>query len=186
MTIWFWLMVIGVGLLMPTAYAGLIGAPYAPTRIAPVRKAFELIGLNAEDTLVDLGVGDGKIVIEAARRGAHAYGYELSPILWAIAKMRTQIPPTKWNQQVAPRRWRKPVVKFGNFYNKNFPDATVIFCFLMPDKMPRLRQWLKSQNLPKAKYILCYAFPFKDITPQSVIREPNAAPVYIYDISSFS
>lgn len=165
-------MILGVGLLMPTAYAGLIGAPYAPTRIAPVRKAFELISLDSDDTLVDLGVGDGKILIEAARRGARAYGYELSPIFFIISFIRAL-------------RYKQVKIRYGNFYHKHFPDATVVFCFLMPDKMPRVRQWLKNQNLPQAKYILAYAFPFKDITPQSVIREPNAAPVYVYEADQF-
>lgn len=165
-------MVLGIGLLIPTAYAGLIGAPYAPTRIAAVRKAFELIDLGVDDTLVDLGVGDGKILIEAARRGARAYGYELSPIFFVISFVRAL-------------RYKHVNIHYGNFYNQKFPDATVIFCFLMPDKMPRVRQWLKNQNLPNAKYILCYAFPFKDITPQSVIREPNTAAVYVYEADQF-
>ena len=169
---WFSILVlIGVVLLIPTAYAGKIGAPYAPTRIAAVRRAFKEIELSGDDVLVDLGAGDGKILLKAALSGAQAEGYELSPILWVIAKLRT----------FTHRRIR---LYYRNFYKADLSRATVIFSFLMPQNMPRVRQFLKQQTIPKGTYFLSYAFPFKDadLEPLSVIREPNCAPLYIYDL----
>jgi hypothetical protein len=169
------LILVGVALLIPTAYAGKIGAPYAPTRMRVVRKAFDELEIGNNDVVVDLGVGDGSIVIEAARRGAKAYGYELSPIMWAVAWVRTWFVKGK-----------RPTIYFGNFYKKKPEDATVIFAFLMPDNMPRVKQYLRSISFPNGSFMLAYAFPFKDEEPLTVIREDKCAPLYVYDLQKIS
>lgn len=155
--------------LIPTAYAGWIGAPYAPTRIAVVKKAFDQFGVGEGDLLVDLGAGDGKILLAAAATGAQAVGYELSPFLWVVAKLRT------W-------RNKKIKVRFANFYKKKLPDATVVFSFLMPEKMGNVRKLIRKNVLPRGKFFMTYAFPFKDVVPLRVIQAPKCAPVYVYDL----
>lgn len=178
------LLLAGVAVLIPTAYAGKIGAPYAPTRIAVVRRAFNMLEVGEDDVLVDLGAGDGKIVLEAAHRGARAIGYELSPIMWFVSWLRTQIPPRRWNLgSLRRQRWQEPVVRFGNFYKKKLPqDTTVIFAFLMPYSMAGLKEYLVSQRLPNAKVLLSYAFPLKDEESLTVVREKKCAPLYVYDL----
>jgi len=161
------LIVFALILLIPTAYAGYIGAPYAPTRIAVVKKAFDFINLGADDTLIDLGAGDGKIVREAAQRGARAIGFELSPIMWVIAWWRT-------------RRYPQTSIRYRNFYKQSLNEATVIFAFLMPKHMPEIRELLKQRSLPRAKFCLAYAFPFKDVVPLRIIQAPQCAPLYVY------
>lgn len=172
MSIWWWIIVVGVMLLLPTAYAGIIGAPYAPTRLAPVRKAFQMIGLNADDVVVDFGVGDGKILVEATRQGARAYGYELSPILFMVAWIRSLFHP-------------RVSIRYGNFYTQELPEATVIFAFLMPNNMGKIMALLGKKMPASAEYVMAYAFPFKDIAPTSVVREKNCAPLYVYEANAF-
>lgn len=153
--------------MIPTAYAGKIGAPYAPTRLPVVKKAFDWAGIGASNTLVDLGAGDGKILLEAARRGATAIGYELSPIMWAIAWVRM----------------RGRGVKFANFYKQTLPPQTNrIFAFLMPHNMGRVAAFLKRQKLPDKTLVFAYAFPFTEVEPLTVIRAKNCAPLYIYEL----
>lgn len=166
-----WLIIIGLILLIPTGYAGYIGAPYAPTRIAPIKKAFELLGVGKNDVVVDLGVGDGKILLEASKTGARATGYELSPILYAVAWLRFLGQPNI-------------KLKYGNFFNQTFPDATIIFTFLMPKHMNEVRELLIRHTGPKLRYVLVYAFPFKGVTPHHIVREPKSAPLYIYEAES--
>lgn len=167
-----WLIFIGLLFLIPTAYAGYIGAPYAPTRIAPVKKAFALLGLGKDDVVLDLGAGDGKIMFEAVRVGARAIGYELSPILYIVAFLRL----------VGQKNAR---LSYGNFFKKPISDATVIFIFLMPAHMEQVRAFIAKGKGKNLQYILSYAFPFKDITPVQVIREKNCAPLYIYEAQLF-
>ena len=54
----------------------------------------------------------------------------------------------------------------------------------MPEHMNRVREYLSHQNLPNIKYILVYAFPFKDVKPINVIKAPNCSAVHIYDLQS--
>ena len=172
---WFLLFIlVSLALLFPTGYAAFIGAPYAPTKLAAVKKAFDEIGLSNTDTLIDLGAGDGKILIEASRRGAHAIGYELSPIMWAVIWLR-----------VLSKRGAISV-RYKNFYTATFPEATVVFAFLMPKNMPKVKELLQKQSLPQVRYFLAYAFPLSDIQPLKVIREPQCAALYIYDFKSIN
>ena len=171
----------GLALLIPTAYAAKIGAPYAPTRLPVVRKAFQLIGLNKNDFLVDLGAGDGSILLEASKHSARALGYELSPIMWFIIWLRLNIFPLLTKEGSARRG--RGVVKLANFYSQQLPPkTTVVFAFLMPNIMPRVLEFLKKQNLPQAKYFLAYAFPLpKEIEPMHVVHAKNCARLYVYD-----
>jgi len=131
------------------------------------------MGVGPDDVVIDLGAGDGKVVREAAERGAHALGVELSPILWGVAKLRTLGRP-------------RAQIIFGNFYNRRFPEATILFAFLMPNNMPRVRQWLATQDFPHGRYFLAYAFPFKDVPPLRIVKVPNCAPVYVYELASLT
>lgn len=168
------LVIIFLILLIPTAYAGVIGAPYAPTFTPAIEQAFDYIKLGQEDTLIDLGAGDGRVLIAAARRGATSLGYELSPIMWAVVLLRTL-----GNKKIK--------IKLCNFYKQSLPNATVIFAFLMPKNMPKVRQYLSKQTLPNGRYLLVYAFPLPpDTKPLHVIRVPKCAPLYIYDLKGLT
>lgn len=161
---------IGSGLLLPTAYAGFIGAPWAPTRMAVVKKAFDSVGISEKDVFIDLGCGDGKVMREASCRGARTIGYELSPIMWVVAQIRL----------FGDTHSR---VKFGNFYKAPIPEnATYIFTFLMPKHMPQLREYIAKQPVHDATMVLSYAFPFKDVPPRMVYRAKKCAPLYMYSV----
>lgn len=171
--LWLIVLLVLIALLVPTAYAGWIGAPYAPTRMPVVDKAFDQIGLGKEDVLVDLGAGDGKILLAAIKRDARAYGFELSPIMWLVTAIRLL-------------GKRSATVKFGNFYHRDISDATIVFSFLMPQSMPRVKEYLARQKLPRGRYLLVYMFPFQDVPPRQVIRAPRCGAIYVYDLKQLT
>lgn len=163
---------IGALFLVPTAYAGLIGAPWAPTRTVALKKAFDDIGVGKEDMVVDLGAGDGMVLKEASLRGARAIGYELSPIMWIVGIVRTI-----GNARISMR--------YGNFFKKTLPhDATIIFLFLMPKHMGTVGKYLAQQPISNKAIVLSYAFSFQTLTPSRVYREKKCAPLYLYEFSS--
>lgn len=182
--LWFQIFVLAfVALLIPTAYAGFIGAPYAPTRLSVVRKAFQKIGLGKDDVLVDLGAGDGSIVIEAGKLGAQAIGWELSPIMWAVAKVRIYfLPLTKGEYS----RNARVGVRYGNFFKQDHSAATVIFLFLMPKNMPHVKDWLSKQSFPRGRYLLSYAFQLPDTAPAFTVSLPQKGTIYIYNLKEIS
>lgn len=104
----------------------LFGAPYLPTLGPQVRTAFELLDLDKGQTLLELGCGDGKVLIAAAERGHKAIGIELNPLLAFIAWART-------------RRYGKNVrVICANYWRMPWPPADAVYVFLLDRFMPRL------------------------------------------------
>src|SRR5438105_4258164 len=119
--IWLVLLVI----LLCFAVVVLFGAPYLPTLKPQVKTALELADLKPGQTLLELGCGDGRVLIAAAKRGCNAVGYELNPIMAAFCWLRT-------------RRYRRQIrVVWGDFWQKTWPPADAIFTFLLPKFMSR-------------------------------------------------
>lgn len=116
-----------LGLLALCFAAVLIrGAPYLPTLSPQVDAALELAELSEGDTLLELGCGDGRVLIAAAKKGINAVGYELNPLLAIICYIRT------W-------RYRKNIkIIWGDFWQKPWPEAQAIFTFLLPKYMEKL------------------------------------------------
>src|SRR3982751_238116 len=102
-----WLVVATVVIIVCFAGVLLFGAPYLPTLKPQIQTALKLADLKSGQTLLELGCGDGKVLIAAAQRGLHVVGYELNPLLFLVAWLRT-------------RRYRKQVrVVWGNFWSRN-------------------------------------------------------------------
>jgi cyclopropane fatty-acyl-phospholipid synthase-like methyltransferase len=102
------------------SFAGvlLFGAPYVPTLTPQVAAALELLDLQPGQTMLELGCGDGKVVIAAAKQGIRVIGYELNPILWLIAWSRT-------------RRYRTLVsIRLGDYWVAHWPAYNGIFAFI--------------------------------------------------------
>ena len=76
-----WLIVALAVILLCFSGVLLVGAPYLPTLTPQVAAALELAALRPGETLLELGCGDGKVLIAAAQQGYRAVGYELNPIL---------------------------------------------------------------------------------------------------------
>src|SRR6185295_4977335 len=72
-------------ILIPALY----GLPPVPTRLARIQKALKLANLLPDETLYDLGAGDGRVLLIAAHDfGAHAVGLEIGPIQCALIWLR--------------------------------------------------------------------------------------------------
>src|SRR5690242_4404691 len=65
------------------------GAPYVPTLKSHVAVSLDLLSLAPGQTMIELGCGDGRVVLAAAKRGYNVIGYELNPCLAVIAWVRT-------------------------------------------------------------------------------------------------
>lgn len=185
-----WIIFIGLILLLPTAYAAKIGAPYAPTFMAAIKRAFSYISLGPHDVIVDLGAGDGRVLIAAGERGAQGIGYELSPIMWFVVWLRLKFLSLRSGSRREPKT--APALKPAHkIYMRNFfkqklpPQTTIIFAFLMPEHMAQVKQFLSRQQLPNLRYVLIYAFPFPDLRAYHIIHEPKCSRLYVYNPSEF-
>jgi SAM-dependent methyltransferase len=102
---------------------------WVPTPPALVEKMLDIARLTPHDRLVDLGSGDGVIVIAAARRGARARGIEYDRRLVELSKRR------------AREAGVTTLTRFvrGDIFETDFSDASVVTSFLLPSMNFRLR-----------------------------------------------
>lgn len=144
-----WLVATLAVLLLCFSGVLLVGAPYLPTLTPQVRAALELADLQPGETLLELGCGDGKVLIAAARQGYRAVGYELNPLLAIVAWLRT-------------RRYRRLVrVVCANFWTAKWPPTDAIFTFLLPKYMNKL-DTIIAQNVQKPVKLVSFAFVIPD------------------------
>lgn len=127
------------------------GAPYLPTRKKQIGTALDLLNLSPGQTLLELGSGDGRVLLAAAERGIKCVGYELNPILVVISRIVT------W-------RYRKLVsIKHGNYWSKNWPRADGIYVFLLDKYMLKLDKKIRDQNRPLKLVSFAFRIPNKKL-----------------------
>jgi SAM-dependent methyltransferase len=152
-----------VGIILCFGFVLLFGPPYLPTLSKQMQIALTVADLQPGQTLLELGCGDGKVLIAAAERGVRAIGYELNPLLVIVCKLRT------W-------RYRKLVrVHWGNFWAKNWPVTDVIFIFGLPRIMKRLDTKI-VQECSKPVKLVSFAFEIPGKKPNQ-----KQGGVYRYD-----
>ena len=105
---------------------------WVPSPQALVDRMLDMAKVTPDDYLVDLGSGDGRTVITAAKRGVRARGIEYNPDLVALSK------------QTAAKEGVEDKATFvqGDIFEADFSDATVVTLFLLPDLNVRLRPTL--------------------------------------------
>jgi SAM-dependent methyltransferase len=119
-------------------------APYVPTPHDVVETMLELAELNENDYLVDLGCGDGRIVVAAARKyGARGLGIDIDPELIAKAK------------RLAKASGVDHLVEFRveDATQTDLADATVVSLFLTPGGNELVRPRLETELAPGTRVI---------------------------------
>lgn len=145
------MLVIVILVLIFTCFAGVIvfGAPYLPTLKPQINSIFELADIKKGQSLVELGCGDGRILVAAAKRGIKVTGYELNPILALICYFRTR----KYNGLVK--------IVWGDFWRQKWPDSDYIFTFLLPKYMSRLDKTIEQKSVKPIR-LISFAFSVPD------------------------
>lgn len=129
-----------------------IHAPYVETSPAVADAMLKLAHAKSKDVVYDLGCGDGRIVIMAAKRyGSRGVGIDLNP---------ERIRQARAN---ARREGVAHLVSFqvGDVYDADLRSATVVMLYLLPDMNLKLRPKLKSELKPGAK-IVSHSFDMGD------------------------
>jgi hypothetical protein len=102
---------------------------WVPTPEVTVNKMLDIAKVGPQDFLMDLGSGDGRTVIAAAKRGARAMGVEYNPDMVELSQRRVK------EAGVADRA----TIVRGDIFETDFSKATVITLFLLPDLNVKLR-----------------------------------------------
>lgn len=136
-----------------------VGAPYVPSKKADLEKLFKNLKLPKGSVVIDLGSGDGKVLIEASKLGLSAVGYELNPFLFMISKFRLRKSP---NAKVL---WR-------SYWSADLSKASLVFVFTAESYMSRLQKKLKKE-MKKGGLAALYGFSFNDIKIYKKIEPIN-------------
>lgn len=102
---------------------------WVPTAQALADKMLDLAKVTPQDYVIDLGSGDGRIVITAAKRGARALGIEYNPDLVALSKRNAAKEGVSHKTQFMQ----------ADLFESDFSQATVITMFLLPEINLKLR-----------------------------------------------
>jgi SAM-dependent methyltransferase len=132
---------------------------WVPTPDAAVDRMLLIARVNPNDLVVDLGSGDGKIVIAAAKRfGARARGYEFSADLVETSRRNARI------DGVADR------ARFvqGDMFEADFRDATVVTLYLLTSLNLKLRP--KLLDMPPGTRVVSHVFRMGDWEPDETAK----------------
>jgi len=125
------------------------GAIYLPTSKRTVKKMVELANIKPGEIAVDLGSGDGRLVIALAKAGAEAHGYEINPLLVFLAR-----------RNIRKARFKgKAFIHFKNFWKEDFSQFDIVTIFGIGYAMESLEQKLKKELKIGAR-VVSNTFPF--------------------------
>jgi len=125
------------------------GAFYYPSTKDEVSAIIKLAKPRPSDLLIDLGSGDGRIIIAAAKMGIKSIGYELDPIL--VKKSRKTIKQLNLSHLAQ--------IKFKNFWQADFNQANIVCIYQFPKYINKLEKVFQNLNHPITVITNRYPFP---------------------------
>lgn len=159
------LLVILVIFLVANTAGFFFGAPFAPTPKSKLEGLFTKLDLSNSDIIYDLGSGDGRVLLAAARRGHQAVGFEINPVLCFWSWMHV------WQNQAGS----KVKIYCGSFWNRSLSEAKVVFAFILPQYMNRLEKKL-AKEVKKGTYVVTYLARLPGRKP---MRQEDG--IYVYE-----
>ena len=141
---------------------------WVPTSQDLVNKMLDMAKVTAEDYVIDLGSGDGRTVITAAKRGARALGIEFNPDMVALSKRN------------AAREGVSDKAQFieGDIFKSDFSQATVITMFLLEEINFQLRP--KILNLKPGTRIVSNSFTMREWEADETFTLENSPECSVY------
>lgn len=149
-------------ILISFSFVLLFGAPYLPTLKPQIKQIFKAAKIKPGDKIIDLGCGDGRVLIYAAKQGIYSVGYELNPILVIIC----------WFRSIKYRKYIQIV--WGDFFRSSWPDTDVVFAFLLNRYMDKLNNKCVHYSYKPVKLV---SFAFKISSKQPSYCKNG---IYIY------
>jgi SAM-dependent methyltransferase len=126
----------------------------------------ELFPLSDQDTVVDIGSGDGVVLREAARLGARAIGFEINPILVGISRLLSR------NTNIR--------IEMANFWYRSFPkETTLVYIFGVSRDNQRVIQKLQREanRLKRPVHLMTYG-PY--LTELSPVKKHRGHHLYVF------
>lgn len=141
------------GCLLALSWFAGSDAPYVPTKMAKIKKILKLAGVKKGKVFYELGSGDGRVVLEAAKLGAESYGIEQSWIRVWYSRIKSH-----------QLKIENAVFFHGNVFDRHYYPSDVVYIYLLPQAVEKLEEKLKTE-LSKGDLIITQKFHFKNWKP---------------------
>jgi SAM-dependent methyltransferase len=155
------------GLIAILLFAGVVafGAPFLPTLKNRIDDALELLDLKPGQTMLELGSGDGRLLLAAAKKGVKSVGCELNPVLVLYSRLITF-------------RYRRLVkIKWGNYWTMSWPESDAMYVFLLQPYMSKLHKKVVQYSKNKPYKLVSFGFEITEKKPEKTI---NGMHLYTY------
>jgi SAM-dependent methyltransferase len=168
----FWCLVLALGVATLLAQEKPLREPdvvFVPTPQEVVDQMLKLANVHAGDILYDLGCGDGRTVISAAKLGARATGIDINPVR------------IKESQENAAKQGMTGKVAFRleDLFEADFKDATVVTLYLLPSLNVKLRP--KLWQLKPGTRIVSHDFDMGDWKPEKTV-DLDGHTIYLWTV----
>ena len=155
-----WLLASPAAAAEEARYPGNLDVPYVPTQPATVEAMLRIAGVGAGDFVIDLGSGDGRILITAVKKyGARGFGVDLDPQRVKESVANAKLAGVSDRAQFYQR----------NLFDTKIAEATVVTLYLLPQLVEKLKPRLLAQLAPGSR-IVAHDFGFKDWTPDRTVN----------------
>jgi hypothetical protein len=151
------------------------GVPFVPLTGKQLRNITEHVRIPSDARVADLGSGDGRVLrlFERNYSIVSPAGYEIN--LWAC-----------WKSKVINKfKGSTAKIYYKNFFKEDLSGYNVVFCYLFPNCMNKLKDKFENELSPGSK-VISYAFEIKDWKEPEVIycdkNNHNVSRIFIYTI----
>jgi len=142
-----------IGCLFALSWFAGSDAPYVPTQMDNIRKILRFAGVKKNKKFYELGSGDGRVVLAAAKLKADAIGIEQSWLRVLFSKFKA----SKLN-------FKKAKFIHGNIFSKKYSDADIVYIYLLSKGVKKLEEKLKKE-LKKGSIIITQTYHFQNWKP---------------------
>jgi SAM-dependent methyltransferase len=152
--------------IISITWPNLVGAPWVPTSMGTVHKMLTLAQVGPDDLVYDLGCGDGRTIVTAARRyGARVVRVEIDPFRYV------------WCQVLITLLGLRNRVKviYGDFFSQDLSGADVVTCYLLQTTNNKLEKKFKQELAPGTR-VVSNTFYFSGLDK---VREDGDARLYL-------
>ncbi len=144
--------------------------PYFPSNKKDLKRILDAINLKSDETLVDLGAGDGLVIFESARRHkGYFVADEINPVLFGIMYIRRLFHPNRKNIRVILKNMFK-------VHDTPLSGKLVFYLYVSPWFLEKIYAYLKKHF--KNFRVVTYFYPIPSLKPKKVIEGVHK--IYIY------
>ena len=161
------LLILVLAIAITTIYSLVRGIGWVPTWQKDIDRFLKLAEIKSGQKVYDLGCGDGRLVIAAAKNGARAIGLEVSILPFIGGYLRKIFSGSKAQ------------IKFRDFWLVDLRDADVVYFFLIPRIYQQLKNKLEKELKPGAR-VIAYVWPIEGWQPAVVDKPAGRPAMYLY------